>query len=85
MDGHPPIGWYNAVAYLIMPALLVASQYASMKIISPPQNKDDPSQAQSQAILQFLPLMIGERNVLVYFFKYRMSMTIKQELATLSH
>lgn len=48
VDGHPPIGWGNAVAYLIMPALLVASQYASMKIISPPQNKDDPAQQQTQ-------------------------------------
>jgi len=42
-----------------MPVLLVASQYASMKIISPPTNKDDPAQQQTQAILKFLPLMIG--------------------------
>jgi len=38
----------------------IASQYASMKIISPPQSKDaDPAQQQTQAILKFLPVMIG--------------------------
>ena len=35
-------------------------QYASQKIISPPQS-NDPQQQQTQAILKFLPLMIGER------------------------
>lgn len=59
VDGAPPIGWGNAAAYLVMPILLVLSQYASMKIISPPTNKDDPAAQQSQAILKFLPLMIG--------------------------
>jgi len=60
VDGHPPIGWGNAGAYLVMPLLLIASQYASMKIISPPQSKDaDPAQQQTQAILKFLPVMIG--------------------------
>ena len=60
VDGAPPIGWASAGAYLLMPALLVASQYASMKIMQP-DNKasQDQSVQQSQAILQFLPLMIG--------------------------
>ncbi|GLC33769.1 hypothetical protein PLESTM_000109200 [Pleodorina starrii] len=58
-DGHPPVGWANAAAYLVMPVLLVASQYASQKIISTTQNSNDPAQQQSQAILKFLPLMIG--------------------------
>jgi YidC/Oxa1 family membrane protein insertase len=43
-----------------MPVLLVASQFASQKIISPPPS-DDPQQQQSQAILKFLPLMIGNQ------------------------
>lgn len=60
IDGAPPIGWAGAGAYLIMPALLVASQYASMKIMQPDSKaSQDPSVQQSQAILQFLPLMIG--------------------------
>lgn len=57
VDGHPPIGWQAAGAYLVLPVLLVASQYVSQRLISPPSN--DPQQAQSQAILKFLPLMIG--------------------------
>ncbi len=58
VDGHPPIGWGAAGAYLVLPVLLVVSQYASQRIISPPNN--DPQQQQAQAILKFLPLMIGE-------------------------
>ncbi|GAX80476.1 hypothetical protein CEUSTIGMA_g7915.t1 [Chlamydomonas eustigma] len=59
VDGHPPIGWSSAAAYLAMPALLIVSQYASMKLMSPPVNKDDPQASQTQAILKVLPLMIG--------------------------
>ncbi len=58
-DGAPPVGWEDAGAYLILPALLVLSQWASQKIISPPVNKDDPAQQQTQAILAFLPVLIG--------------------------
>ncbi|GFR49521.1 hypothetical protein Agub_g11564 [Astrephomene gubernaculifera] len=57
-DGAPPVGWSAAAAYLVMPVLLVASQYVSQKIISQ-QSNTDPSQQQAQAILKFLPLMIG--------------------------
>jgi membrane protein insertase Oxa1/YidC/SpoIIIJ len=43
--------WVPALSYLVMPVLLVASQYASMKIVAPPKNLDadgnDP-QAQTQ-------------------------------------
>lgn len=60
-DGHPPIGWQSAVAYLVLPALLVVSQYISQKIVSP--KTDDPQQKQTQAILQFIPLMIGKQHV----------------------
>lgn len=59
VDGHPPIGWGSAAAYLVMPVLLVVSQFASQKIISNQSNNTDPSQQQAQAILKFLPLMIG--------------------------
>ena len=34
-DGQPPVGWHDAGAYLILPVLLILSQYASQKIISP--------------------------------------------------
>lgn len=57
-DGAPPVGWHDAIAYLVLPVLLIVSQYFSQKIISP-QQSTDPSQKQANAILQFLPLMIG--------------------------
>lgn len=57
-DGAPPIGWADAIAYLSLPVLLVASQFVSQKLISPPQS-NDPSQQSSQWILKFLPFMIG--------------------------
>lgn len=60
VDGAPPLGWHDTFAYLLLPVLLVASQFASQKIMTPDTGKDvDPAQAQSQAILKFLPFMIG--------------------------
>eukprot|EP00245_Coleochaete_scutata_P014551 TRINITY_DN6245_c0_g1_i1.p1 TRINITY_DN6245_c0_g1~~TRINITY_DN6245_c0_g1_i1.p1 ORF type:complete len:520 (-),score=84.36 TRINITY_DN6245_c0_g1_i1:496-2055(-) len=58
VDGHPPLGWADTAAYLVLPVVLVISQFVSMKIMQPVQS-DDPSQKQSQAILKFLPFMIG--------------------------
>jgi len=60
VDGHPPIGWHDAGSYLVLPVLLVVSQFASQKIMQPGGAKsEDPAQQQTQAILKFLPLMIG--------------------------
>lgn len=36
-DGHPPLGWYDTAAYLVLPVLLVVSQFVSMEIMKPPQ------------------------------------------------
>ena len=58
-SGAPPLGWHDTIAYLILPVLLVVSQSASQKIMQPEQQSTDPSQQQTQAILKFLPLMIG--------------------------
>ena len=58
-SGAPPLGWHDTIAYLILPVLLVISQSASQKIMQPEQTTTDPSQQQTQAILKFLPLMIG--------------------------
>ncbi|KAL5223092.1 hypothetical protein ABZP36_027805 [Zizania latifolia] len=58
VDGHPPLGWYDTIAYLVLPVLLVASQYVSMEIMKPPQT-DDPSQKNTLLVLKFLPFMIG--------------------------
>ncbi|CAH1418244.1 unnamed protein product [Lactuca virosa] len=58
VDGHPPLGWHDTAAYLVLPVLLVLSQYVSMEIMKPPQT-DDPTQKNTLLIFKFLPLMIG--------------------------
>lgn len=56
-NGAPPIGWHDALCYLILPVILVATQSYSQKLISPPV--DDPSQQGVQRVLKFMPLLIG--------------------------
>ncbi|XP_078177735.1 inner membrane protein ALBINO3, chloroplastic-like [Carex rostrata] len=58
VDGHPPLGWSDTIAYLVLPVLLIASQYVSMEIMKPPQN-DDPAAKNSLLVFKFLPLLIG--------------------------
>ncbi|KAI5679314.1 hypothetical protein M9H77_10264 [Catharanthus roseus] len=58
IDGHPPLGWSDTLAYLVLPVLLVVSQYISVQIMQP-QQSNDPNLKSSQAITKFLPLMIG--------------------------
>lgn len=60
VDGHPPLGWSDTLAYLVLPVLLVVSQYLSVQIMqsSQPQS-NDPAMKSSQALTKFLPLMIG--------------------------
>ncbi|GAQ91090.1 Inner membrane ALBINO3 [Klebsormidium nitens] len=58
IDGQPPLGWQDTLAYLVLPVVLVISQFVSMQLMAPPESQD-PAQKQSQAILKFLPLMIG--------------------------
>lgn len=57
-DDQPPLGWYNTAAYLVLPVLLVVSQYVSMELMKPPQT-DDPTQKNTLLVFKFLPLMIG--------------------------
>ncbi|KAI8526955.1 hypothetical protein RHMOL_Rhmol12G0039000 [Rhododendron molle] len=58
VDGHPPLGWSDTFAYLVLPVLLVLSQYISVQIMQSSQ-ANDPSLKSSQAITKFLPLLIG--------------------------
>jgi len=57
VDGAPPIGWHDAICYLVLPVVLVISQIWSQRILSPPS--DDPQMQQTQRILQFLPFLVG--------------------------
>lgn len=36
-NGQPPLGWYDTVAYLVLPVVLVISQFVSMQLMSPPE------------------------------------------------
>jgi YidC/Oxa1 family membrane protein insertase len=53
----PSVGWANAIAYLVMPVLLVVSQIYMQQLMTPPTS--DPQQAQMQSIMKFMPLMFG--------------------------
>jgi len=53
-NGAPSLGWDDTISFLILPVFLVVSQFISMEIMTP---KD--SQQQGNAVLKFLPLMIG--------------------------
>ncbi|KAJ8620777.1 hypothetical protein MRB53_029306 [Persea americana] len=57
VDGNPPLGWSDTAAYLVLPVLLVVSQYVSMELMKPPQTDD--SSKNTLLVLKFLPLMIG--------------------------
>ncbi|KAL3141771.1 hypothetical protein ABBQ32_004449 [Trebouxia sp. C0010 RCD-2024] len=56
-NGAPPIGWHDAICYLVLPVALVVSQFITQKILQPPSQ--DESAQQTNAILKLLPLMIG--------------------------
>ncbi|KAI9080870.1 hypothetical protein K1719_037179 [Acacia pycnantha] len=58
VDGHPPLGWSDTLAYLVLPVLLVVSQYISVQIMQSSQ-PNDPNMKSSQALTKVLPLMIG--------------------------
>ncbi|KAJ4960806.1 hypothetical protein NE237_020716 [Protea cynaroides] len=58
VDGHPPLGWSDTLAYLVLPTLLVISQYISVQIMQSSQ-ANDPNMKSSQAVTKLLPLMIG--------------------------
>ncbi|KAJ3683540.1 hypothetical protein LUZ60_013767 [Juncus effusus] len=60
IDGQPPLGWSDTFAYLVLPILLIISQYISTQVMqaSQPQSNDQ-SQQSAQIITKFLPLLIG--------------------------
>ncbi|RVW72608.1 ALBINO3-like protein 1, chloroplastic [Vitis vinifera] len=38
VDGHPPLGWSDTLAYLVLPMLLIVSQYISVQIMQSSQS-----------------------------------------------
>ncbi|WIA11416.1 hypothetical protein OEZ85_011533 [Tetradesmus obliquus] len=59
VDGAPASGWDNALPYLVLPVLLVACQYVSSSIISPPIDPNAENANTQRALYTFLPMMIG--------------------------
>lgn len=61
MDDHPPIGWHDATCYLVLPVLLVAFQFVSTAIISPPvqQEEEEKNNVTQQVLTIGLPFMVG--------------------------
>ncbi|XP_045814888.1 ALBINO3-like protein 1, chloroplastic isoform X2 [Trifolium pratense] len=49
VDGHPPLGWPDTLAYLVLPVLYVVSEYISRQIIQSSQDTD-PNVKSSQEI-----------------------------------
>ncbi len=57
VNGAPPIGWADAIAYLILPVLLVVSQLYTQRMMSPQSN--DPNQKAMGQAMMLMPLMFG--------------------------
>ncbi len=53
----PAIGWGAAVAYLVLPVLLVVSQLYMQDMMTPPN--PDPQQASMNQMMKFMPFMFG--------------------------
>ncbi|KAL5075874.1 hypothetical protein RYX36_014858 [Vicia faba] len=83
VDGHPPLGWPDTLAYLVLPVLLVVSQYISLQIIQSSQ-ATDPNVKTSQVLNKFLPLVIGYFSLSVpsglslYWFTNNILSTLQQ-------
>lgn len=58
VDGVPSLGWHDTIAFLTIPIILIATQTVSQRMLSPP-TPDDPKAQQTQAILKYLPFMVG--------------------------
>ena len=59
VDGAPPVGWEDAARYLALPVALVAAQFASSAVISPPIDDEDKNAAFSKGLLILVPFMVG--------------------------
>jgi YidC/Oxa1 family membrane protein insertase len=63
VNGAPPIGWPNAIAYLILPILLVVSQLMTQRMMTPVST--DPQQRTMSQMMMFMPFMFGYFSLIV--------------------
>ncbi len=61
--GEPCIGWGQALAYLVLPVLLVVSQYYMQQMMTPPN--PDPQQASMNSMMKIMPVMFGYFSLIV--------------------
>jgi YidC/Oxa1 family membrane protein insertase len=59
----PSIGWGDALAYLILPVLLVVSQFYMQQMMTPPN--PDPQQASMNSMMKIMPIMFGYFSLIV--------------------
>ncbi|GFH06986.1 uncharacterized protein HaLaN_01717 [Haematococcus lacustris] len=59
VDGAPPIGWEQGLAYASLPALLVVAQYISSAVISPPVDPADPNANTTKVVSTLAPWMVA--------------------------
>lgn len=59
----PSIGWASALAYLVLPVLLVVSQFYMQQMMTPPN--PDPQQASMNSMMKIMPLMFGYFSLVV--------------------
>jgi len=58
VNGAPPIGWADAIGYLVLPVLLVVTQLYMQKMMTP-SSSDDPQQKAMGQAMMFMPFMFG--------------------------
>jgi YidC/Oxa1 family membrane protein insertase len=59
----PAVGWADAIAYLILPVLLVVSQFYMQQMMTP--TSTDPQQASMNSMMKIMPLMFGYFSLVV--------------------
>jgi len=84
----PAVGWPDAIAYLVLPVLLVVSQLYMQQMLTPPST--DPQQASMQSVMKFMPLLFGYFALIVpsgltlYWFTSNM-LAMAQQYFTKTH
>lgn len=91
VNNAPSMGWEATLPFLVMPVVLVLMQSFTMAVLQPPEDESQSEEEKeqlknTQAILKFLPLMIGffslqvPAGLTIYWFTSNL-FTVTQSLA----
>jgi YidC/Oxa1 family membrane protein insertase len=64
--GNPSLGWEETKAYLTLPLILIVTQSASSRLLTPPRPPGSvmtPQEQSSQSIVNFLPFLIASFSI----------------------